>query len=81
MKLHLIAVRDDATESYMNPFVVAHLGMAIRSFMDELKAEDSVIGKHPKDYDLYRLGTFDQETGELTSEQERIARGRDHVSE
>ncbi|QXP08632.1 MAG: nonstructural protein [Arizlama microvirus] len=79
MKLISIAVLDLATETYGRPFFVHHAGQAMRSFMDEVKNRDSEIGKHPGDYELYELGTFDDTTGKFTAPPEpvRLLRGSD----
>lgn len=65
MKHHIVAVRDRAIDTYMRPFYVPALGAAIRSFQDELNRPDSEMGKHPDDYDLFHLGTWDDQTGEF----------------
>lgn len=67
MKLIAVAVRDRAMNAYMRPFFVPATGAAIRSFGDEINraADDNPMHNHPDDYDLYELGTFDEETGLL----------------
>lgn len=79
MKLIAIAVLDLATETYGRPFFVPHPGQAMRSFMDEVKNRDSEIGKHPGDYELYELGSFDDATGQFTPPPApiRLLRGSD----
>ncbi|QXP08624.1 MAG: nonstructural protein [Arizlama microvirus] len=78
MKLIAIAVLDLATETFGRPFFVAHAGQAMRSFMDEIKNKDSELGKHPGDYELFELGTFDDATGEFTAPPlVRLLRGSD----
>ncbi|WNK14705.1 MAG: nonstructural protein [Microvirus sp.] len=65
MIFKVIAVRDRATDTFGNPFYVSALGQAIRSFSDEINrpAEDNGLNKHPDDYDLYVLGSYDSESG------------------
>lgn len=67
MKLIAVAIRDRAMNAYLRPFFVPSVGLAIRSFSDEInrKAEDNTMYHHPDDYDLYELGTFDEELGLL----------------
>lgn len=63
MKLIGIAVRDLATESFARPFFVQHPAQAIRSFSDECNNPESEFAKHAKDYELWDLGSFDDESG------------------
>lgn len=66
MKMVICAVRDSAVQAFGRPFVVQARGQAIRSFQDECKNESSDIAKHPSDYDLYVIGEFNDENGEIT---------------
>lgn len=63
MKYVVIATRDIATNCFDRPFVVPHKGHAVRGFTDAINDPSSNIGKHPEDYELYELGTFDDGTG------------------
>lgn len=80
-KLVVVAVRDKALEAFMRPFFVPARGMAARSFQDEVNraADDNSMYKHPQDYDLYYLGSFDEESGVFTNNErpELIVRGTD----
>lgn len=61
MLLFMCAVKDRAAQAYGRPFYVASEGLAIRGFQDEVNrpAEDNPLNRHPDDFDLYVLGTFD----------------------
>ena len=63
MKLFLICVRDRAINAFLKPFFLTHLGGAERAFADEVNNPQSELNKHPEDYDLFQLGTFDDGTG------------------
>lgn len=67
MIYQVVCVRDAALEGFARPFFVPSLGQAIRSFSDEIVrvAEDNPMSKHPEDYDLYHVGSFDDSVGEL----------------
>lgn len=67
MRLLVCAVRDRAADAFMRPFVVPATGLAIRSFSDEInrKAPDNPMSAHPDDYDLFKIGEFEEETGKL----------------
>lgn len=63
MRKFVFALRDRATVSFLDPFVVVHKGQAERMFADAINDEKSPFYKHAEDYDLYELGTFDDGTG------------------
>jgi hypothetical protein len=64
--LHMVfAVYDSASAVYDRPWVARSEGEAVRSFGDIACDADHPIGKHPEHYKLYRLGTYDDNTGLL----------------
>lgn len=65
MKLVLCTVKDRAADAYGRPMFVPSVGVAIRSFSDEVnrKDPDNQLFNHPDDFDLYELGEFDDNTG------------------
>lgn len=80
MILQIVSVFDRGTEAFGRPVFVRALGEAVRSFADEAASSESVISKHPSDYELYKVGTFDDATGALDPiRPERLARGEDYV--
>jgi len=82
-KLKIVAVRDRAAEAFMRPFFVPSIGVAIRSFGDEINREalDNPMFQHPDDYDLYLLGEYDEDFGYLSQAGNPpvtiLARGKD----
>lgn len=78
MKLQVCAVKDLAADIYGNPFVVSHIGIAIRNFQDALNNPDAgAMHKHPDDFDLYHIGEYNDENAKIeTYEPERIASGK-----
>lgn len=65
MKHTIFSVYDQKAEAYLPPFVLHNEGMAGRVFADCCNNPEHNFGKHPEDYSLFRLGTFDDEKGEL----------------
>lgn len=63
-KLFVCAVRDIKADMYGQPFFQVSLGMALRSFSDSVNRpdENSLLFKHPADFELYHLGSFDDQT-------------------
>lgn len=67
MRLIMCAVRDRAADAYARPMFVPSVGIAIRSFSDEVnrKAEDNQMYNHADDFDLFELGEYDDETAKF----------------
>ena len=65
MKRVVMAIKDLATQLYGQPFFVLARGQGMRTFNDEInrQAPDNGLWTHPEDYELYELGTFDDEKG------------------
>nr|QJB19386.1 MAG: nonstructural protein [Microvirus sp.] len=79
------SVYDRAAQVYSAPFYVPHRNVAIRDFTDEVNraASDNVLHKHPDDYDLYALCTFDDSDGhfdDLDGGPVVLVRGKDVVA-
>jgi hypothetical protein len=68
MKLVLCTVKDRAADAFGRPMFVPSVGVAIRSFSDEVNRKDAEnqLYNHPDDFDLYELGEFDDNTGLFT---------------
>lgn len=64
----ILSLRDRKAELFMQPFFVVSLGVAYRNLLDELQrgGDDNVLAKHPGDFQLYDIGVFDDDTGEVT---------------
>ena len=68
MRLNIYSIYDTASGAYMRPFYMNSDGQAIRAFSDLAQDAEHEIGRHPEDYTLYRIGTFDDNTGKLHPE-------------
>lgn len=57
------AVRDRAVNAYMRPMFTPTAGAALRAFQDEVNRQhdDNLMYRHPDDYELFELGSFDDE--------------------
>ena len=77
----IVSVKDSAAEAFGRPMYLQSLGVAIRSFTDEVNREDkdNQLFNHPDDFDLYELGVFDDSLGryELRDNPTVIVRGKD----
>lgn len=65
MKHYVFAVRDRLAEVYGNPFMQPNKAAAIRTFADTVRSvgDTNMLNKHPTDFDLHYLGTWDDNTG------------------
>lgn len=84
MILQVLAVRDRAADVFGHPMFVAAVGIAARSFSDEVNAvrEGNALNAHPEDFDLYHLATYDDRTGRfecVADGPRQIAIGKDVV--
>ncbi|WNK14143.1 MAG: nonstructural protein [Microvirus sp.] len=80
-KLIAVAVFDAAVGSFNRPFFVPSLGLALRSFADEVNRYDdnNPMSRHPNDFSLYKLGSYDEISGRFDSLDvpERLSLARD----
>jgi len=60
------SIRDTVSEIFAAPFFVPSDGVAKRFLSELVVNPNSDIGKYPKDFMLYRVGTYDTETAKLT---------------
>lgn len=82
MILEMYCVKDRATDVFGTPMFLLASGQAIRSFGDEVNrsAVDNQLFQHPDDFDLFRLGTWDNVTGMfLPCAPELVVRGKELV--
>lgn len=80
MKHFIFSVRDNAVDSYAQPFFGPSVGHAVRSFNDAVNREDnnSQLYLHPEDFELFHIGYF--EDSDATFEVHtpvQVARGKD----
>lgn len=64
MKYPVFAYRDNKV-AFMTPFIDQNDESAIRGFSYAINSEKGVMNFAPSDYDLYKLGEFDTDTGKL----------------
>lgn len=78
----MCAVYDTVSKVYAPPFYVSTKGEAVRSFSNAVNDKSmGDLNKHPKDFLLFLLGQWDDNSGLLTAVQppERIGLGSDFV--
>lgn len=62
----IFAIRDKKANVFLPPMFSDNINTVKRSMILPANSEDSFIGLYPDDYDVYRLGHFDDQTGKLT---------------
>lgn len=67
MILLCFSLFDSKASIYTTPFMMAHRGQAVRAMMDLVQDPNTVPGKHPADFSLMLLGSFDDQSGIFTS--------------
>jgi len=76
----LYSVKDKKV-GYMNTWAELNDNAAKRDFGDAINDERSTLNKHPYDMELWRVGTWNDETAELISDIEYLASGVDFYKE
>lgn len=79
MKYPVFSIRDSKV-GFMVPTVDQNVPAAVRNFEHACMASQSLFATHPGDYDLYEIGEFDSDSGELVPKQPKhICSARDVV--
>lgn len=65
MLMQMVAIRDTKAAAWMNPLFFQTKAQAIRAFGDAVNDPQGEFQKHPEDYQLYHVGTFNPETGDV----------------
>lgn len=66
-KLNLYSIKDTKM-GFNQVLIMPNNASAIRTFGDIARNKEHPIAKHPEDYQLFKIGTMDEDTGELVSE-------------
>lgn len=65
-KVSLYSIHDSKVGVYNAPFVQANDNAAIRAFTDEVNNPDSLLNRHPEDFTLFCLGSYDDDVATST---------------
>jgi len=77
--LIVVAVMDRAALAYARPAFLATTGIALRQFIDEVNrdAADNPLNRHPDDFELWMIATWDEQSGEFANERKLLMKARD----
>lgn len=63
MVLKMFCMYDRKSLIYNPPLFCHNSGHALRVFTDIFRQADSVVGRYPDDFQVWEIGTFDDQTG------------------
>lgn len=72
MILNMYSIFDVASGAYMRPFFLLADAQAVRSFSEIVGDPEHEVGKHPEDYSLVRIGTFDDQQARIHPEDVQV---------
>jgi hypothetical protein len=75
MKFCVLALFDSKVKAFSQPFFSPSEEAGIRSVVDEAGRGDSMLQRHPEDFQVCRLGVFDDQDGLLVSERSPVGLG------
>lgn len=67
MRKLVYALRDNKA-NFLTPSFEINEGTAIRALQNALYDDKSILYTHAKDFDLYKIGEYDDESGFLTEQ-------------
>ncbi len=67
MELRMFAVYDSKAQLHIQPFFLRSDAEAVRAFGDLINDPGHPFGRHPEDYTLMFVGSFDEEKGVVIS--------------
>lgn len=61
----IVCIKDTAARVFGTPFFVQAAAQAVRSLRDEVNSKESAsdVNRHPDDFELFELGTFNEDDG------------------
>jgi len=67
MKLKIFALRDQKIDQFMTPMAMQTPGQIVRMLQDEMTKDTThILAQHGEDFELFELGEFDTDSGQLT---------------
>lgn len=81
MTLKVFSILDTVANAFNAPFFFPTVGQAVRAFKDLANDPNTAVSRHPADYALYELGTFEDSNGRLVALDvpNRLGRATDYL--
>jgi len=64
--MRLFAIRDEKAKAFTALVTDRNSAQAERNFKTAVKNPETDYAKYPEDFTLYEMGTYDQDTGQIT---------------
>lgn len=64
-KISMFTVYDSKVEAYLPPFYTRSIGEALRSWEEAVNDPNTAFAKHPADFTLFHIGTFEDSTAQM----------------
>lgn len=76
--MRIYSVYDEKMDAFGTPMFFHSDGVATRSFSDEVnrRASDNNLNRHPNDFSLFSLGSYNDKTGEIVPEVRLVVTAR-----
>lgn len=75
MILCIFSVYDLKAQVHSQPFFAVNSAVAVRNFETAVNDQSTVFSKHPSDFVLYQVGTFDDDVGDVSPTQPHVHLG------
>jgi len=66
-KVNAYCILDTKAQIYNTPYFLINDLVATRQFSVVVNDKESMVSKYPEDYRLYKVGSFDMQTGKIES--------------
>ena len=76
--INLYAIKDKKV-GFEHVFPMKTHGLAIRGFQELANDNKSNVSKYPEDFELYHIGTLDNQTGQLGQNLTCLAKGEEYA--
>ena len=67
MQYEIYTIRDVKADAYFRPFYVPNRAVAVRAVSNLVQDTQSDIGRNPEDYQLFYIGTYDDNSGVISA--------------
>ena len=68
----LFTIKDVKAQVYMDPFTQVNEQTAQRTILDSISDPNHPFAKHPEDYSLYYLGTYNDQNGQFNTQEPHL---------
>ena len=80
MDLIQCSIYDEKSGVYAQPFFAPSIPHAKRTFGDFCNDRETIVGMHPGDFTLFKIGVFDVQDGKLVADFNMLGSGAEFVN-